>query len=95
MSIQNAWVLHKKSDNKLTQLEFRREIVKVYLSKYKNPPKGSGRPSISKSSRSFQRVADDVRYDNIGHLLTPVQKKIGATEMTASQSCGQNALNAT
>lgn len=75
-AIQNAWVLYKQSGNKITQLDFRREIVKTYLNKYKNPPKGKGRPSASKSSRSFSRVGDDVRYDNIGHLLTPVEKKI-------------------
>ncbi|KAG5873840.1 hypothetical protein JTB14_014379 [Gonioctena quinquepunctata] len=74
-AIQNAWVLYKQSGNKITQLNFRREIVKTYLNKYKNPPKGKGRPSASKSSRSFSRVGDDVRYDNIGHPLTPVEKK--------------------
>ncbi|KAK9759298.1 Transposase IS4 [Popillia japonica] len=35
-SIQNAWVLYKKSGNILTQLEFRREIVKVYLNNLSN-----------------------------------------------------------
>ncbi|KAG5867194.1 hypothetical protein JTB14_031963 [Gonioctena quinquepunctata] len=74
-AIQNAWVLNKQSGNKIAQLNFRREIVKTYFKKYKNPPKGKGRPSASKSSRSFSRVGDDVRYDNIGHLLTPVGKK--------------------
>lgn len=77
-TIQNAWILHKKAGNSLTQLQFRREIVINYLTKYRNPPKTSGRPSISVSSRSFCRVSDDIRYDNFGHYLIPVpdNKKI-------------------
>ncbi|KAK9729985.1 Transposase IS4 [Popillia japonica] len=91
-SILNAWVLHKKSGNILTQLEFRREIVKAYLNKYRNPPTSSGRPSTSKSSRSFNRVSDDVLYDNIGHMLMP--KKSGVMVTNANQLCVQNVLNA-
>ncbi|XP_072401576.1 uncharacterized protein [Diabrotica undecimpunctata] len=74
-TIQNAWVLHKKSGNKLTQLEFRREIVQAYLTKYGVPAKQGGRPSSSLSSRSFHRVSDDIRYDGVGHLLEPVPNK--------------------
>ncbi|XP_072394771.1 zinc finger BED domain-containing protein 5-like [Diabrotica undecimpunctata] len=74
-TIQNAWVLHKKSGNKLTQLEFRREIVQAYLTKYGVPAKQGGRPSSSLSSRSFHRVSDDIRYDGVGHLLKPVPNK--------------------
>lgn len=77
-TLQNAWVLHKRAGNKLTQLQFRREIVKAYLIKYRNPRKPGGRPSSSASSRSFSRISDDIRFDNIGHYLTsvPNNKKI-------------------
>lgn len=77
-TIQNAWILHKKSGNYLTQLQFKREIVLNYLNKYRNRAKTAGRPSTSASSRSFCRVSDDIRYDNFGHYLIPVHdnKKI-------------------
>ena len=69
-SIQNAWLLHKKAGNKLTQLEFRREIVKSNLTKFRCPAKSIGRPSKSSSSRSSCRVSDDIRFDQTNHLLT-------------------------
>ncbi|XP_066254654.1 piggyBac transposable element-derived protein 3-like [Euwallacea similis] len=77
-TIQNAWILSKKSGNNLTQLQFRREIVKVYLTKYKTTPKQGSRSESSASSRSFCRVSDNVRFDGQGHLLVPVaqNKKI-------------------
>lgn len=77
VTVQNAWILHKKAGHKMTQLQFRREIVKTYLTKYKSAPKKvGGRPSTNRSSRSFNRVSDNVRYDNFGHFLTQVDKKI-------------------
>lgn len=84
-AIQNAWILHKKSGNKLTQLQFRREIVNIYLQKYKNVRSQGGRPTTSLSSRSFSRVADDIRYDNIGHLLTA--NKDGKRIRCAGENC--------
>jgi len=39
VSIQNALILHKKSGGNLSQLEFRRDIVKTYLITYRNLPK--------------------------------------------------------
>lgn len=61
----------------MTQLQFRKEIIKTYMTKYKSPQKGvGGRPSTNRSSRFFNRVSDNVRYDNFGHFLTQVDKKI-------------------
>ncbi|XP_046404157.1 piggyBac transposable element-derived protein 3-like [Ischnura elegans] len=48
VSLNNAWVLHKKSGKTLSQLQFRRSFVQVYLTKYKNPPISVGRPLISR-----------------------------------------------
>lgn len=74
-TIQNAWIVYKKAGNQCTQLEFRRDIVETYLTKYKNPPKATGRPSSSLSSKSSHRVGDNIRYDNVGHLLAPTTNK--------------------
>ncbi|KAG5881581.1 hypothetical protein JTB14_019936 [Gonioctena quinquepunctata] len=52
-----------------------KDIVKVVLAKYRNPPKTAGRPSLNLSSSTNSRVSDDVRYDNIGHLLTSTTNK--------------------
>jgi hypothetical protein len=59
----------------LPQLEFRREIVNAYLQSYGTPPKGAGRSSTSKSSISFNRVADYVRYDRMDHLVEFISDK--------------------
>lgn len=77
-ALQNAWVLYKQSGNKITFLEFRREIVKTYLTNFGTLPKQGGRPSISLSSRSSSRVGDDIRFDGTGHFLTKTEngKKI-------------------
>ncbi|KAJ8896750.1 hypothetical protein PR048_002095 [Dryococelus australis] len=55
-SIVRKWVmltvwtkLARSLGKKYTQLEFRREIVQVYLSRFANASKGLGRPSTSSS----------------------------------------------
>ncbi|XP_025407097.1 piggyBac transposable element-derived protein 3-like [Sipha flava] len=63
VSIQNAWILHKKSGGNLSQLEFRRDIVKTYLITYSNLPKRPG-PSA--------KIPDAARYDGRDHLIIPV-----------------------
>lgn len=73
--IQNAWTLYKKGGHKLTQLQFRREIVQVYLGRYGTERKGSGRPSIAISSVSLNRISDDLRYDQQNHLLSNTEGK--------------------
>lgn len=69
VSIQNAWILHKKSGHPITQLQFRREIVNTYLKKYGTASKGAGRPSCSLSSKQGSRISDEIRYDRNDHLL--------------------------
>lgn len=77
VSIHNAWFLWKKSGKTVTQLQFRREIVNTYLTKYGTPPKGAGRPSSSLTSSQGHRISDDIRYDRTDHLLVyiPDQKR--------------------
>lgn len=73
-AICNSWILYRKNSN-ISQLEFRRVIVKTYLTRFKNAPKGPGRPSTSKHSISLNRISDDIRYDRTNHLLMPIPNK--------------------
>ncbi|KAL4126607.1 hypothetical protein QTP88_010819 [Uroleucon formosanum] len=59
MCINNAWILQKKVKPNISQLQFRREIVRMLLTKYGTAPKVEGRPSTSISSLSCNRVSDD------------------------------------
>lgn len=42
--VQNAWIIYKNLHPDISQLVFRREITQVYLKKFQNLPKSSGRP---------------------------------------------------
>lgn len=64
VSIQNAWILHKKSGGILSQLEFKRDIVQTYLVTYRNLPKRPG-PST--------KIPDEARYDGRDHLVELVE----------------------
>lgn len=77
ISVQNAWHLRRSSGNVQPQLDFRREMVQCYLSRYGVQSKGPGRPISSKRSISLSRVSDDIRYDGMDHLVvsTPQKKK--------------------
>jgi len=76
--VQNAWQLRRNSTgSKQPQLEFRRELVQCYITRYGIARKGPGRPLSSKRSLSNSRVPDELRYDRLDHLVinTPDKKK--------------------
>lgn len=73
--VHNAWQLGRRCGKKISQLEFRREIVLVYLTKYANPSKGFGRPSLPFTSSGKCRTSTDIRFDGINHLVKKIQKK--------------------
>lgn len=58
-SVQNAWSLARQKRPKLTQLRFRRNLVKAYFNAHKNPPMNVGRKRI---------VTDVLRLDRTGHF---------------------------
>lgn len=63
MALQNSWILYNKTGNKkIHQLDFKREVVNVYLQKYQTSPKAIGRPSTSLLSND-SRVLDSIRFD--------------------------------
>lgn len=76
-AINNAWQIHTQSGTKMTQLEFTREITTHYIRSYGIPAKPGGRPSTSKTSVSLNRVSDNLRYDELNHLVveTPEKKR--------------------
>ena len=42
ISIQNAWVIHKKCEGNMQQFEFKEHIIQVYLPRYGLPPLRAG-----------------------------------------------------
>ncbi|KAK9679078.1 Transposase IS4 [Popillia japonica] len=64
----------RKTGRNISQLEFRRSIVQTYLTRYKNPPKSSGRVRVSTATASTSRVSDDLRYDGLHHYMMYVPK---------------------
>ena len=66
ISINNAWRLQKicRNKNPMDMLQFRRYIVRTYLSQYGKPPeKGMrGKP---------QNVLSDILYDGYKHWVIP------------------------
>nr|XP_023020154.1 piggyBac transposable element-derived protein 3-like isoform X1 [Leptinotarsa decemlineata] len=78
VAIINAWILRRKSMGVHSeQLSFRRDIAQTYLHKYGVMPKVGGRPPTDRNSISCNRVADDVRYDEMNHLLVHTPNKKG------------------
>ena len=69
VALQNAWLLHREVNQRMSLLEFRRSIATRCLSKYREVPTGAGRPKLSKDSSIDSRVSDEVRLDGYGHLI--------------------------
>lgn len=89
-AISNAWILYRKGCNqRMTQLTFRRTIAQTYLRRYGTIGKGAGRPSTSKFSISFNRVSDDMRYDETNHLLVYIADK--KRRRCAGEGCSTSA----
>lgn len=65
----------KKSGRNYTKLEFKREIVSTYLTKYGKTGKQGGTPSISKSSIVNSRVLDEIRCDQMDNFVVEVPEK--------------------
>lgn len=75
VAMQNSWILYNKTGRpKISQLEFRREVVNVYLERYKNTPTGPGRTSKSFCS-SDSRISDTLRFDKTDHFVQNTEEK--------------------
>lgn len=64
--VQNAWILCRSSGQKITQIQFRREIVQCYLTKYQVLPKAAGRSAAPSSS---SRVHEYIQFDRTDHFV--------------------------
>lgn len=67
-TIQNCWVLHKEENPGVSLLEFKRLIARTYLQQ-SELRSTAGRP------RHSSKVISDVRYDNYGHYVVPLQRQ--------------------
>lgn len=75
VALQNSWILYNKAGGtKINQLDFKREIVNVYLRSYQTKPKAIGRPSKSTFSTDC-RVSDSIRFDKIDHMVKQTEDK--------------------
>jgi DNA excision repair protein ERCC-6 len=75
VALQNSWILFNKTrGTKINQLDFKREIVNVYLRRYQTMPKAIGRPSTSTFSTDC-RVSDSIRFDKIDHMVKLTEDK--------------------
>ena len=62
----------KNCGNDISQLDFKREIVQIYLISHDSLPKGGGKPATSKSGG---RVLKSIRYNKLDHYIKPVAFK--------------------
>lgn len=70
VAIHNSWILIKISGKNVSQLDFRTEIAKTYLTIHGTAPKIGGRPSLPD-----KRVLQGVRYDGVNHFSKQVENK--------------------
>lgn len=83
VALQNSWILYNKSKNeKVPQLDFKREIAMTYIKRYGTPSKGPGKPATS-SDASDSRISDAIRYDRMDHLVIK-------TPNNAKRRCAKN-----
>ncbi|XP_054729248.1 piggyBac transposable element-derived protein 3-like [Anastrepha obliqua] len=74
VSVNNSWILMRKSGRNISQLDFRREIAQTYLKKYANPPKAGGRPSTSQFGG---RILEGVRREKYATVKVTATKWVG------------------
>lgn len=76
-SVHNAWQVYRNTDDAkdrpLDFLSFRRVVVKTYLMKYADIPKGAGKPKSGK--KVDDRVPSAVRFDSNSHWSCPAPKQ--------------------
>lgn len=72
MCINNAWILQKKIKPKISQFQYKRDIVSKLLTRYGTAPKIGDRPP---TSISVNRFSDDVRYNRKEYHVTKKKKR--------------------
>lgn len=71
VTINNAWLLYRKTHEKTSNLDFRREIVRTYLARYGAPSKSPGpaRTSIPHT------LLNSIRYDGLHHYVSSCNRR--------------------
>jgi len=67
-ALHNAWYICRKN-KPISALNFRREIVQIYLTKYKTPAKAAGRISLSRN------LIPDIRLDRMDHFVISCNRR--------------------
>lgn len=71
----------------VSQLQFRRELVKTLLFKYGSTLKVRGRPCTSISSVFCSGMSDDKRYGGIDYRVIPTPDKKKKRKICAGEGC--------
>jgi len=95
-SIHNAWQIYRKNADRTDQMDylnFRRQVVQVYLKKFGNPIVGGGRPKSSKQIES--RISNAIRYDRVDHWMVPAlkQNRCALCKKNSTKMCEKCVVN--
>lgn len=83
-AIQNALLLHRKSINNMSQLDFRRNLVQHLLKTC------SDKSRSEFTVRRYAHIANvDIRYDGVAHYVQPCNRRHCAFEGCKSQSMAE------
>lgn len=69
IAINNAWIIYRKFNKNVSNLDFRREIAQVYLNRYGVKSAGAGRKKV------HREPFPDVRYDRKDHFVAPCNRR--------------------
>ncbi|KAG8231879.1 hypothetical protein J437_LFUL011784 [Ladona fulva] len=63
VSVNNAWILKRKSSEPKTKLEFRREIAQIYLTRYKTQLKSPVEDSVRRLHRKLALQKREIAHN--------------------------------
>ena len=74
VTVQNACILHKKSEGNMIYRIFKEDLAQTYLARYNTPPKKSTKFFMSNNG-GRKRVVDELQYNGIEHYLVETSEK--------------------
>ena len=86
VTVQNPWLLHKKSGGTMIHRVFKEELAQIYLARYGVPPKKAMSLSMC-SSGGRKRVSDELQYDGVEHYLVETPEK--TRRRCAGENCAK------
>lgn len=82
--LQNAWLLHRKVHQKMTQFEFRRQVAIYYCNHFGEASKSSGPRSAHRKAYDETSVRYTLRFDQVGHFPIASSRRRCAGELCKS-----------